>query len=210
MEKYGRLPCDSGWDSQKYHSKHKAIDIGWLTKYGAELPVKAWKSGVVVATGTDSAGGVYVVLKHDHDDYTWISRYWHFKKSSVVVKKGQTVKQGQKLGIRGNTGISSGVHLHFELWKCPKGYTYKSSDMNKYAVNPIKYTYIFDGQKFTTSGNYKLSKKPTEETKEDGLEAQVTSLSKELEDTKTSLKSTEKALQEANKTIDEVRQVVNK
>ena len=146
MEKYGMCPCDDSWVSQGYKSSHKAIDLGWLTKYGEHRPVKAWKSGTVVATGTDSAGGVYVVLQHDHDDARWISRYWHLVKGSVVVKKGQVVKQGDKLGTRGDTGISSGTHLHFELWKCPKGYSYKSSDTNKYAKNPINYTFLFEGQ----------------------------------------------------------------
>ena len=155
-------PCDDSWVSQGYKSSHKAIDLGWLTKYGANRPVKAWKSGTVVATGTDSAGGVYVVLQHDHEDAKWISRYWHLVKGSVVVKKGQTVKQGDKLGTRGNTGISSGVHLHFELWKCPKGYSYKSSDVNKYAVNPINYTFLFEGQ--VMQGDTILPTKPQELT----------------------------------------------
>lgn len=159
-EAYGRCPCDSGWISQGYHSKHKAIDIGFLTKYGKNLPVYAWKSGTVIATGTDSAGGVFVVLQHDDNSNRWISRYWHFVKGSVVVKKGQTVKQGDKLGTRGNTGISSGVHLHFELWKCPKGYSYKSSDYSKYAVDPMKYTYLFDGQ--VMQGTQILPTKPIE------------------------------------------------
>lgn len=160
LEVYGRCPCDSGWISQGYKSGHLAIDIGWLTAYGAELPVKAWKSGTVVATGTDSAGGVYVVLKHEDTDCTWITRYWHFKKGSVVVKKGQEVKQGDKLGLRGNTGISSGVHLHFEIWKCPKGYVYNASDRSKYAVNPLKYTYLFDDQ--VMKGSTILPSKPEE------------------------------------------------
>jgi hypothetical protein len=161
IEKYGRCPCDSSWVSQGYKTKtHKAIDLGFLNDYGANLPVMAWKSGVVVATGTDSAGGVYVVLQHDDVDCVWITRYWHFKKGSVVVKKGQTVKQGDKLGLRGNTGISSGVHLHFELWKCPKGYKYKSGDYSKYAVNPLKYTYLFKGQ--VMKGNTILPSKPVE------------------------------------------------
>lgn len=160
MELYGRLPCDSGWISQKFKSNHKAIDIGFLTKYGANLPVKAWKSGVVVATGTDSAGGVYVVLQHDHTDCVWISRYWHFVKNSVVVKKGQTVKQGDKLGTRGNTGVSTGPHCHFELLKCPKDYKYKASDCTKYAVDPTKYTYLFDGQ--VMAGDIILPNKPIE------------------------------------------------
>lgn len=161
LEEYGRLPCDSGWGSQKCKKGHLAIDIGWLTKYGAKLPVKAWKSGVVVATGTDSVGGVYVVLKHEDIDCLWISRYWHFVKGSIKVTKGQTVTQGQVLGTRGNSGISTGVHLHFEIWKCPKGYNYKSSDCSKYAVDPIKYTYIFDGQVFSQAGQFMLNKKET-------------------------------------------------
>lgn len=146
IEKYGRSPCDDGWISQGYKNNHKAIDVGFLTKYGKNRPVKAWKSGVVVATGTDSYGGVYVVLKHEDDDFTWITRYWHLVKGSVVVKKGQEVKQGDKLGTRGDTGISTGVHLHFEVWKAPKGYSYKSSDYNKYAINPLSCTYVYDGQ----------------------------------------------------------------
>ena len=162
VEKYGRCPCNDSWISQGYKSgSHKAIDLGWLNGYGANRPVYAWKSGTVVATGTDSAGGVYVVLRHDAGDKVWISRYWHFVKNSVVVKKGQAVKQGDKLGTRGNTGVSTGVHLHFEIWECPAGYTYKSGDYNKYAKDPAKYTYLFDGQ--VMKGTPALPKKPTEE-----------------------------------------------
>lgn len=160
IEKYGMCPCDSGWISQGYKSKHKAIDIGWLDTYGDKLPVKAWKSGKVIATGTDSAGGVYVVLQHDDTDYRWITRYWHFVKGSVKVKKGQTVTQGQVLGTRGKSGISTGVHLHFEVLRCPKNYTYKSSTCSQYAVNPLNYTYLFDGQ--VMKGNTILPKKPQE------------------------------------------------
>ena len=86
VEKYGRCPCNDSWISQGYKSgSHKAIDLGWLNGYGANRPVYAWKSGTVVATGTDSAGGVYVVLRHDAGDKVWISRYWHFVKNSVVM-----------------------------------------------------------------------------------------------------------------------------
>ena len=172
IEVYGRCPCDDSWISQGFKSSHKAIDLGWLTKYGAERPVKAWKSGVVVATGTDSAGGVYVVLKHDDVDCTWITRYWHFKKGSVIVKKGKAVVQGEILGTRGNTGVSTGVHLHFEIWKCPKGYTYKSSDVNKYAVDPTKYTYLFDGQ--VMAGAPCLSAKPAEKVEPKPVERDET------------------------------------
>ena len=164
LEQFGRCPCDDSHITQLFKASHKAIDLGWLNDYGANRPVKAWKSGVVVATGTDSAGGVYVVLKHDDVDCTCITRYWHFVKGSVKVSKGQTVTQGQVLGTRGKTGISTGVHLHFEIWKCPKGYTYKSSDCAKYAVDPMDYTYLFDDQ--IMLGSNLLRAKPKVETVE--------------------------------------------
>ncbi|MDD6467001.1 MAG: hypothetical protein PUF50_02345 [Erysipelotrichaceae bacterium] len=50
--------------------------------------------------------------------------------------------------------------MHFEIWICPKGYSYKSSDVNKYAVDPTKYTYLFDGQ--VMKGDVILPKKPIE------------------------------------------------
>ena len=218
LEKYGRCPCDSSWISQAYKKKkHYAIDLGWLTKYGEHLPVKAWKSGIVVATGTDSKGGVYVVLKHEDTDCTWITRYWHFVKGSLKVKKGQTVKQGQKLGTRGNTGISTGTHLHFEIWKCPKGYSYKSKDMEKYAVNPVKYTYLFEGQ--VMKGNTLLPKEEVvEEQKEEvvltteetikTLNDEIAKLKLELELRDKSLLATELALKDALERIEDVRKAV--
>ena len=153
VETYGRCPCDDCHLTQGYKSGHKANDLGWLKKYGKNRPVKAWKSGEVVQAGqiTETINGkkyypTVVVLKHEDDDCTWITRYWHLVKGSCKVKVGDTVTQGQVLGTRGNTGYSSGVHLHFEIWKCPKGYSYKYSDYGKYEVDPMKYTYLFEGQ----------------------------------------------------------------
>jgi hypothetical protein len=165
LEKYGMFPCDSGWISQGYKSNHKAIDIGFLTKYGAELPVKAWKSGTVVAAGeiVETINGkkyypTMVVIEHPDVDCVWITRYWHLKKNSCKVKVGNKVTQGQVIGTRGNTGYSKGVHLHLEILKCPKGYKYKYSDYTKYAVDPMKYTYLFEGQ--VMRGTPALPKKP--------------------------------------------------
>lgn len=152
IEQYWRCPCDDCWLSQGYKSSHKAIDLGWLTKYGANRPVKAAKSGVVAAAGTDSHGGVYVVLQHDDGNYRWFSAYWHFVKGSTKVKKGQTVTQGQVLGTRGNTGISSGVHLHFAIAKAPKGTSYTYSVLERYAVNPLPLIYKVEGQHISIDG----------------------------------------------------------
>lgn len=54
-----------------------------------------------------------VILQHDDGSTT---RYWHLKNGSVTTKAvGQTVAQGEYLGIVGSSGFSGGVHLHFEV-----------------------------------------------------------------------------------------------
>ena len=52
-----------------------------------------------------------------------MTRYMHMKK--VLVKPGQKVKRGDRIGLSGNTGRSTGPHLHFEIW------------INNQAVNPL-------------------------------------------------------------------------
>lgn len=56
--------------------------------------------------------GNYVVVRHDDGTY---GTYWHLLPNSVPVRKGQRVRQGQILGRCGNTGNSSGPHLHFDV-----------------------------------------------------------------------------------------------
>ncbi len=58
------------------------------------------------------ASGNHVILKHPNDEYSF---YAHLVTDSVMVKKGQKVKQGQVLGKLGNSGTSTGPHLHFQL-----------------------------------------------------------------------------------------------
>ncbi|MFI9586491.1 M23 family metallopeptidase [Streptomyces sp. NPDC052236] len=77
--------------------------------------VAAASGGTVVKSGPGGAGdgaayGNAVVIKHDNNTYT---QYAHL--SRVDVYPGQTVKTGQKIALSGNTGNSSGPHLHFEV-----------------------------------------------------------------------------------------------
>ncbi|MGW4150633.1 M23 family metallopeptidase, partial [Streptomyces albogriseolus] len=64
--------------------------------------------------GDGPAYGNAVVIKHGNKTY---SQYAHL--SSVNVKVGQVVKTGQKIALSGNTGNSSGPHLHFEIRTTP-------------------------------------------------------------------------------------------
>jgi murein DD-endopeptidase MepM/ murein hydrolase activator NlpD len=74
--------------------------------------IGAAKSGVVTFAGGNAccSYGYYVVVDHGDGDQTL---YAHF--SSISVSVGQSVAQGQRLGIAGRTGYATGIHLHFEV-----------------------------------------------------------------------------------------------
>lgn len=59
-------------------------------------------------------GGNVVVIRHDAGVFA--TRYDHFRKGSVRVKPGQTIEEGEVIGLVGSAGRSSGPHLHFEVW----------------------------------------------------------------------------------------------
>jgi murein DD-endopeptidase MepM/ murein hydrolase activator NlpD len=74
-------------------------------------PVLAADDGIVVLVGSGPYGyGNYVVVAHSGGLTTL---YGHL--ATAVVKAGDTVSQGQPVGLEGSTGNSTGPHLHFEL-----------------------------------------------------------------------------------------------
>jgi len=73
----------------------------------------ASQGGTVITAAWNAGGyGNYVVVDHGNGYKTL---YAHMLNNSVVVKAGQKVTQGQKLGTMGSTGRSTGTHLHFEV-----------------------------------------------------------------------------------------------
>jgi len=97
---------------------HKGVD--WAVPRGTA--VYASSGGTVTKAGWGSGYGYVVYIRHPNG---WETRYAHLNK--VLVSEGQTVKQGQKIALSGNTGRSTGPHLHFEI------------RANGTAVNPLKY-----------------------------------------------------------------------
>ncbi|MBQ7774845.1 MAG: M23 family metallopeptidase [Lachnospiraceae bacterium] len=85
---------------------HKGHD--WATPTGT--PIYASCGGTVKKAGWGSGYGYVVYIDHTDGRQT---RYAHLSK--VLVKVGQTVKQGEKIALSGNTGVSTGPHLHFEM-----------------------------------------------------------------------------------------------
>ena len=57
--------------------------------------------------------GNYILIHHFDGSKAY---YWHLKQNGVLVNVGDTVKQGQPIGLSGNTGYSAFPHLHFEVW----------------------------------------------------------------------------------------------
>ena len=97
----------SGEITQGYFGYHPGIDIGGWT--GA--PVLAADSGYVVATGWDNTGyGLSVVIDHGNGFQTL---YAHM--NDYYVSPGENVAKGQQIGEVGETGNSTGPHLHFEI-----------------------------------------------------------------------------------------------
>ncbi|KXH80599.1 M23 family metallopeptidase [Sporosarcina sp. HYO08] len=87
---------------------HQGIDIARPSSYS----ILASDNGVVTTAGGHSTYGNRIVIKHNNGYETL---YAHL--SSIDVRVGQTVQQGQKIGVMGSTGRSTGVHLHFEVFK---------------------------------------------------------------------------------------------
>ena len=88
---------------------HMAIDIAG--KSG--LPVKATADGIVVFSGLTHQEGNVIILQHK---YGYMSFYKHNMKN--IVRNLQQVKKSQVIALLGGSGeITSGVHLHFEVWR---------------------------------------------------------------------------------------------
>ncbi len=86
---------------------HKGLDF---STWRSGDPIVATANGQVVTASYDFSFGNYVVIKHKHGIYT---RYCHM--STIRVKKGQFVSQGDVVGAIGSTGIVTGPHLHYEV-----------------------------------------------------------------------------------------------
>lgn len=132
----------SGYE-YRWGSFHGALDF--YVGHGA--PIYAANNGTVVEVGTgcvrgntgcNGSRGNYIIINHNVSNY--YTQYMHL--NTVLIKEGQTVARGQKIGTMGNTGYVvptpkygsssyAGTHLHFELWK---GYPYKGYHINPYTI----------------------------------------------------------------------------
>lgn len=110
----GRLSSRYGYRPSPFtgvRQFHNGIDIVAAkgTRAGAAM------DGRVADTGYNTVYGNYVILTHADGYQTW---YAHLDK--ILVAKGQYLSQGTAVGLVGNTGVSTGTHLHFSVFRYGK------------------------------------------------------------------------------------------
>ena len=118
----------SGWISSKFGYRtspftgfrefHKGLDIATQTG----TPIVATADGVVTFVGAKALIGKVIIIDHGHG---MITRYAHLHKA--LKKRGDAVRRGDTIALVGNTGRSTGSHLHYEV------------HLNGLPVNPEKY-----------------------------------------------------------------------
>jgi murein DD-endopeptidase MepM/ murein hydrolase activator NlpD len=113
------MPVSGGRLTQNYHSGHNGLDIGVVVG----TPVKTTMDGKVVHAGWNTQGYGNLVIVENGEYRTY---YAHL--SSIPVSVGDTVRAGTTIGLSGNTGNSTGPHLHYEI------------RVNKVAINPTTAT----------------------------------------------------------------------
>jgi murein DD-endopeptidase MepM/ murein hydrolase activator NlpD len=106
-------PTTSGFGMRRhpilgYRRMHEGLDF----KAGHGTPIVAVSDGRVSAAGRAGGCGIAVRLEHGEGLST---RYCHM--SRMAVGAGQTVKRGQVIGYVGSTGLSTGPHLHYEMYR---------------------------------------------------------------------------------------------
>jgi len=117
----GWVTSDFGYRKSPFTGKrvfHNALDIA--NQEGT--PVIASADGMVTFVGEEMLLGNLIVIDHG---YGIVTRYGHLK--AILIKRGQTVKRGDPIGLLGSTGRTTGPHLHYEV------------QLNGVNVNPKKY-----------------------------------------------------------------------
>ena len=102
------------------HKERAALDF----KMKRGTNIVAVRDGIVIRVKEDGSKGGWskkyrsqgnnIVIQHSDNSR---SGYWHLQKDGALVKVGDTVKQGQVIGLSGKTGYAAMPHLHFIVWK---------------------------------------------------------------------------------------------
>lgn len=104
----------SKFSSNRFHP----VQLRWKAHNGTDYaaptgsPIMTTASGVIEQAGYTAGNGNFVKVKHDK---TYATQYLHMSK--ILVKRGQSVTQGQVIGKVGSTGLATGPHVCYRFWK---------------------------------------------------------------------------------------------
>ncbi|WP_026464262.1 peptidoglycan DD-metalloendopeptidase family protein [Adhaeribacter aquaticus] len=106
----------SRFNLNRFHPVQKRYKAHLGTDFAAPrgTPIRSVGEGVVVDAAYNSGNGNFVKIKHNK---TFTTQYLHMSKFAKGIRKGQHVSQGQTIGYVGSTGLASGPHLCYRLWK---------------------------------------------------------------------------------------------
>lgn len=110
-------------------SEHYGTDFQTVgaQETGEASNVYSVSDGTVVAKSSDSIGGNWVVIKNTDGTYAY---YGHAPtQDAIVVNQGQTVKKGQHISHQGQTGLATGVHVHFAVNKKQNAFAPRSDGL---------------------------------------------------------------------------------
>lgn len=142
-----RVTSHMGWrihpvkKTRKHHNGTDIIGIGRGPFFiESAFDGKVTYAGPSKSKGADGEPGGfgYYVKVTSRVDGVWVSNlYAHLAKNSIQVKTGQKIQAGQVLGKMGTSGMSTGVHLHWECWV---GKSHGWTDNGKGFLEPIEFT----------------------------------------------------------------------
>lgn len=149
---------DQGFNGRFSHFGDFKYSIDWNMPIGT--PILAARDGVVVGVRDDfNVGGPsrdyendanYVMIKHS--DGT-IGEYAHIMHNGAMVKVGEHVKVGQLIAYSGNTGFTTGPHLHFFVYKAIDG-AHRQSFPIRFRLRGDKPTMLVEGQSYLAYGSH--------------------------------------------------------
>ena len=108
----GNITSFFGWRRDPFNKNRRQLHNGIDIKSSTGTPVRAAMAGRVSAVGYDTVFGNYVLISHNSGYRTL---YGHM--NVIRTKTGSYVTQGERIGDVGNTGQSTGAHLHFTVYK---------------------------------------------------------------------------------------------
>ena len=107
----GRISSSYGYRNHPVHEERK-FHTGVDLSVPSGSAVKATADGIVSFAGSTESSGIVVVAEHGHGFST---AYAHNRKA--LVRVGQRISRGEVIAMSGSTGVSTGPHVHYEIWR---------------------------------------------------------------------------------------------